>query len=217
MKIRHICFDLDGTLVNSFPTIYKCTLKTLKHLNISYPAIGEKAFENLIGHHFTDIFTTLEINVEDVESFIGIYKNFYFDFIEDSELYPDTIEVLYMLKKAGIKISLLTTKAQDQAERIVEHFGLLPYFDAVYGRRPGMGIKPEADPLLRICQELNVTPGETLMTGDSDLDMKCGKNAGAKTCAVTYGYRSKEILELEKPDFIVNFLREIAKIFELGS
>ena len=44
------------------------------------------------------------------------------------------------------------------------------------------------------------------------LDIGCGKNAGAKTCAVTYGYRTTEQLEKENPDFIINELSEIKNI-----
>lgn len=211
MKFSHICFDLDGTIINSYPTILKCTLRTLEHLQISSP-VEEKVFYGMIGHHFADIFKTLKINVEDIESFIEIYKTYYFDYINDSLPYPGTTSTLNTIKNSGIKISLLTTKAQDQAENILSHFNISNYFNAIYGRRPGMGIKPDADPLLRICRELNVSPAETLMTGDSDLDILCGKNAGARTCAATYGYRTPEILSAENPDFMINDISGILDI-----
>lgn len=211
MKISHICFDLDGTLLNSFTTIYKCTLRTLEHLDIP-GVLEEKKFHAMIGHHFQDIFEELKIKVSDVESFINIYKTYYFNFINDSVLYPDVPEVLNELKNNNIKISLLTTKAQDQAENLIDHFGLREYFDSVYGRRPGVAIKPDPEPLLRICEELGVSPSETIMTGDSDLDIRCGKNAGTKTCAVTYGYRSIEVLKNEQPDFVINKILELLDI-----
>ena len=44
------------------------------------------------------------------------------------------------------------------------------------------------------------------------MDIQCGKNAGAQTCAVTFGYRTKEILLNENPDFIINELLEIKNI-----
>jgi HAD superfamily hydrolase (TIGR01549 family) len=208
MKLKHICFDLDGTIINSFPTIFKCTIRTLEHLNIA-AEIAEKEFHGMIGHHFLDIFKQLNINVVDVESFINIYKTYYFDYIDDSLLYPGVEDVLGKLHDEGMKISLLTTKGQDQAEMLIDHFGLKPFFNTVYGRRTGMAIKPDAEPLLRICSELNVKSEETLMTGDSDLDIRCGKNAGTKTCAVTYGYRTPEVLKNENPDYIINNLTEI--------
>ena len=50
------------------------------------------------------------------------------------------------------------------------------------------------------------------MVGDSEMDIRCGKNAGAKTCAVTFGYRSVEQIRAEDPDFIINDLAEIKSI-----
>lgn len=210
MNFSHICFDLDGTVINSFPTIYKCTLRTLQHLNISDP-LDEKGLYDMIGYHFLDIFEKLKIGVKDVEEFIDIYKTYYFDYIDDSVIYPGMYNALNFIKNRGIKISLLTTKAQDQADMIIDHFELRSFFNAVYGRRNGLDIKPAAEPLLAICKELNVLPSDTLMTGDSDLDIRCGKNAGTKTCAVTYGYRKPEILRKENPDYMIDDISEICR------
>lgn len=212
-SIRHICFDLDGTLVNSYTTIYKTTLKTLEHLNILDP-LEEREFYKRIGHHFLNIFQDLKIDVPDVEHFINIYKNFYFDFIDDSTLYNGVENVLRELNINEIKISLLTTKGQDQAERIIEHFNLQKYFSFIMGRRIGMPIKPSGEPLEIICREVNVSPADTLMIGDSELDIRCGKNAAAETCGVTYGYRSIDELKKENPDYLISDPEEILSIIK---
>ena len=210
--IKHICFDLDGTLVNSYTTIYKTTIKTLEHLNILDP-LEEPEFYKRIGHHFLNIFQDLKIDVPDIEHFINIYKGFYFDFINDSTLYPDTEEVLNFLYQQGIKISLLTTKAQEQAERIISHFNLDKYFSHIMGRKIGLEIKPSAEPLLLICKELDILPSQTLMVGDSELDIRCGKNGETKTCGVTFGYRTVEELQKEKPDYLISGLNDLTKLF----
>jgi len=209
--IKHICFDLDGTLINSYQTIYKTTLKTLKFLNIPDP-LHENEFYKRIGHHFLNIFDDLKIPVTDIEHFINIYKSFYFEFIDDSVLYEGAIEILEMLLTKDISISLLTTKSQDQSDKIINHFGLRKYFSFIMGRRNGVPIKPSAEPLLFICKEINIHPNQTLIVGDSELDIKCGKNAGSFTCAVTYGYRTKEILLMEKPDYFISNLMELKNL-----
>ena len=80
------------------------------------------------------------------------------------------------------------------------------------GRRDGIPNKPEPDPLLFICNQLNVDPQDSLMVGDSEMDIRCGKNAGTLTCGVTFGYRSNEQIRIEEPDFIVDDLAEIKVI-----
>lgn len=212
-KIKHVCFDLDGTLINSYQTIYKTTVKTLQRLQIE-ELIPEHEFQKRIGHHFLHIFNDLNIPVTDIEEFIDIYKSYYFDFIDDSVIYPGTEELLLKLHKERMKISLLTTKTQDQADRIIDHFKMRKYFTYVMGRRKGLTIKPSAEPLHFICNEVQAEEAETLMVGDSELDINCGKESGALTCAVSYGYRTKEFLQTLNPDFIIDTIGEIEGIIK---
>lgn len=207
-SINHICFDLDGTLVDSHKTIYNATIKSLHELNID-SEIEEQTFREKIGMHFVNIFEEMNVPVKDFDEFITIYKNNYFDFINDSELYPSVEFVLDLLLNHSYKISLLTTKAQDQAEKILEHFKISKYFDLIMGRRNGMPHKPAAEPLLLICKELKVKPEESLIVGDTELDILCGKNANVVTCAITHGYRSHESISQYNPDFIIKNLNEL--------
>lgn len=209
MNIEHICFDLDGTLVKSDKTIYKATLATLRHLNIKGD-IPEQKFNKMIGLHFVDIFNEFNLDVPDFEKFIGIYKNIYFDFIDDSKLYNNVEDVLFSLKNdKDIKLSLLTTKGQDQADKIIKYFNLDKHFDLIMGRRDGIAHKPSAEPLLFICNELEVDAKDTMIVGDTELDILCGKNAGAITCGVTYGYRTEESLKENDPNYLINDFDEI--------
>lgn len=209
--ITHVCFDLDGTLVDSRDTILKSTKAALDQLKISYE-IDEDIFTNMIGMHFVDIFEELKIEVQDFEKFISIYKALYFNFMDSSYLYPGVEEALSSLNKKHIKVSLLTTKVQDQAEKIIEHFDLSSSFNYIMGRRDGLEHKPSPDSLLYICKELEVKPSETLMVGDTELDIQCGISAGAKTCGVLYGYRKKDQLKKEKPEFLISGLIELVKV-----
>ena len=210
--IKHVCFDLDGTLVDSNVTILKSTKAALDQLKIKYH-IDENIFANMIGKHFVDIFMEMKIIVPDFEKFITIYKDQYFNFINSSILYPGVEDTLKQLNETKIQISLLTTKGQDQADKIIDHFDLRASFSYVMGRRDGLAHKPSPEPLLYICKELDAHPSETLMVGDTELDIQCGKNASSKTCGVLYGYRTKDQLEKENPDFIISNLVELSRMF----
>lgn len=211
--IKHVCFDLDGTLINSYQTILKATLKALRNLNISN-TFNEEEFRIKIGHHFVDVFEHLKIPVKDFEQFIKIYKSFYFEFINDSKIYPGVFEIMDYLKENKIVISLLTTKNQEQADKIIDYFNLRKYFSYVMGRREGFKHKPSPESLLFICEEMNVKPSETIIVGDTELDINCGKNAGSKTCAVLYGYRNQNLLQRENPDYLILELSELKNIFQ---
>ncbi len=210
-NIELFVFDLDGTLTESSETIYKTTLKTFEHFGRAV-FLPKEELDKRIGEHFQTIFDDLNIHVDDVEEFINIYKTIYFDFIITTKLYPYVEEVISTLKKKGKKIALLTTKGQEQAQKILHHFKLEKYFDEIMGRRNGLAHKPSPEPLLFICAALSVSPGQTLMVGDTEVDVQCGKNAKTKTCAVTWGYRSKTILENEKPDYIAENINQLLSI-----
>lgn len=210
-SVEHICFDLDGTLVDSNQTIYKATEVTLKQLGIDFN-VSEIDFANQIGKHFIDIFNFFEVEVPDFEAFITLYKQKYFELMDYSHIYNGADDTLRLLKERGVKISLLTTKVQDQADRIIDHFGLREYFDLIMGRRDGIPHKPSPIPLKIICKELNIATENTLMVGDTELDIQCGKNAGSKTCGVLYGYRTEEQIKKESPDFIISSHNDLLSI-----
>lgn len=211
MKIDLVVFDLDGTLVSSHETIYKATLHALKEVNIS-AVMPEDKFYNMIGLHFEDIFREFGFAVPDFEQFIKIYKSIYFDYIDSSVIYSGVEESINELNDKKIKVSLLTTKGQDQAELILRHFSLFDKFDYVMGRRPGIAHKPSPEPLQKICADLNANILNTLIVGDSEMDIQCGRNAGSKTCAVTYGYRTKKELQKSYPDFMIDQIQDLDKI-----
>ena len=211
-RIKLVVFDLDGTITMSHESIYKSTVQALKKFDLPSD-FSEEEFYKMIGRHFQDIFDTFNIVVDDLEEFINVYKSFYFDYIDATKIYPGFDDVMNLLKENKIKTALLTTKGQDQAEKILDHFNLTPKFDYIMGRRLGMGHKRSPEPLLYICNELDVEPENTLMIGDSEMDIQCAHNAGAVSCGVTFGYRTRELLVKENPHFIIDNFVEVKNIF----
>lgn len=209
--INAVVFDLDGTLLSSHQNIFMATLKTLEKLNINV-SLDAEVFYTKIGLHFKDIFEQMGVVVTDIEHFINEYKKIYFDFINYSIPYPGLIETLDYLYNKNIKINLLTTKAQEQADLILTHFNINKYFSVILGRKPNLDIKPSPDGIIYISKTLGIPTKNILMVGDAETDILCGKNAGSRTCAVTYGYRSKDFLLSLNPNFIINSLTELKNL-----
>jgi phosphoglycolate phosphatase/pyrophosphatase PpaX len=213
MNITTIVFDLDGTLMSSHETIYQATVKTLKECNYNVD-MPEDQFYTKIGMHFEDLFRDFGFVVDDFDSFIAKYKSIYFEYIDLSIIYPNVIDTINYLYENKYNIALLTTKAQDQADLILKHFGLADKFTYIMGRRPGLQHKPSAEPLLYILKELDTLPKNCIMVGDSELDILCGKNAGAYTLGVSYGYRSSDILKTYNPDFLCDDISQLKNILK---
>ncbi|MHC1738117.1 MAG: HAD family hydrolase [Ignavibacteriaceae bacterium] len=211
--MKLLVFDLDGTLIDSSRTIYESTTAAFKELNLGIE-LKKEDLDTRIGAHFEDIFRELNINVGDFELFLRTFLRHYMDFISYSSVYPSVVETLEALK-GDYKMAVLTTKAQKQAERVIAAFDLTKYFAFIMGRRDGIPVKPDPAPYRYLCNELGVKPEESVMVGDTEFDVQCGHNVGAKTVAVTYGYRAKSFLEAERPDYIIDDLRGILELPEL--
>ncbi|GAB1444344.1 HAD family hydrolase [Ignavibacteriales bacterium] len=208
-KYDLVVFDMDGTLFDSADTIYKSAVKTFEVLGLKDVVFPREKFNNYIGAHFQDIFNDFRINVGDIENFIDVYRDIYFDCIDDTKFYPGVPELLEELKNSGTKLSLLTTKNQLQTERIADYFDLHKFFPFLMGRKPGVKIKPDPEPLEIIINHYGSTKEKTVMVGDSEFDIGCGRNAGVDTIAVGYGYRSKEFLMNEDPTFYAATVEEL--------
>jgi pyrophosphatase PpaX len=145
--------------------------------------------------------------------FVDTYRAHYAEHFDDhTKLYPGVEEMLGRLAAAGVRLALVTTKHQAQADFTVGAFGLSRYFDYVHGWQEGRQHKPHPDPVLTALARLGVQPGGAIMVGDSELDMESAKAAGVATCAVAYGFRPAWFLRSYRPDFLVSRASDIVPI-----
>ena len=150
---------------------------------------------------------------ESTRRFADAYRADYAEHYNDNtKVYPGTKELLDKLRSAGVKLALVTTKHQIQAEFTLAGTGLAGYFNYVHGWLEGRKHKPDPEPVLAALSRLDAQPGAAIMVGDSELDMQSAKAAGIDTCAVTYGFRPAWFLKSFRPDFLVARPADIAPI-----
>ena len=70
----------------------------------------------------------------------------------------------------------------------------------------------KSNAIKKILDKNNLKPEETIYVGDEVRDIKAAKKAGIKICSVSYGFNSSELLELQKPDYLVNKSQDILKV-----
>ena len=86
---------------------------------------------------------------------------------------------LKSLYETGYRLAVLTNDSEASARQSCADIGILPYFDIIVGFDSGFGSKPEPNGLIAICNELNITPSEAAMVGDTYADFGAAKAAGA--------------------------------------
>jgi N-acetyl-D-muramate 6-phosphate phosphatase len=95
-----------------------------------------------------------------------------------------------MLKKLATHYPMctITTGSVPRVERFLEHYGVRDLFTAVVGSQTTRRMKPHPEPLLFAAKAMGVGPQECLMIGDTTIDIRCGKSAGAQTVGVLCGF-----------------------------
>jgi phosphoglycolate phosphatase len=102
--------------------------------------------------------------------------------------YPGVAETLAELNRKKLPMAVLTNKPVRISVRILELLGLEKYFRAIYGGNSFETKKPDPLGANTILGEFSVTPRETMVVGDSEVDVQTARNAGTMAAAVNYGF-----------------------------
>jgi phosphoglycolate phosphatase len=109
-------------------------------------------------------------------------------------VYPGVHEGMAELRKLGLRLAVVTGKAQEGADSTVDLAGLRPVMEVVLGYTSVPRGKPAPDLALEAARRLGISPERAVVVGDSELDVQMATAAGMRTIAVTYGAQSSEQL-----------------------
>ncbi len=209
-----VIFDLDGTLLNTLPTIAYYGNYALKLYGL--PTIETERYKALIGDgRDLLIHRMLAESGNDTSELYQAVGAAYDRAYEAGQMYltepyEGIKEMLVELKKSGVRLAVLSNKPHNVTSVIVER--VFPdVFDEVWGKKQEYPVKPSPDAPLEICRLIGAEPRDTAFVGDTAVDIKTGKNAGFLTIGVEWGFRDREELEGAGADFIVKHASEIIK------
>jgi phosphoglycolate phosphatase len=200
-------FDIDGTLLDSAPDICGAQSEVLEAAGCA--PVPFTVLRGYVGRELRAVFGDMlpQASEAEIKQLMQDYTLKYRGRKHaGTRVYPGAREMLAAL---GGRKSTATTKTTEGTRLVLEHFGLLPYFDHVQGS-DGLRYKPEPDVVLAAIQGLGAKPEECLMVGDSPADMEAGRRAGVKICAVRYGYGDPGELAKWEPDHWISELQELA-------
>jgi phosphoglycolate phosphatase len=108
-------------------------------------------------------------------------------------------------------MAVLSNKPVNPSRDIIQALGLTDFFVRIYGGNSFATKKPDPLGVRTLLQEIGVPAEETLMIGDSSVDVLTGRNAGLWTCGVNYGF-APESLDEFPPDVLIESPRELADL-----
>ena len=195
--IRAAVFDLDGTLID---TIDDLTASMNRALNqCGYPEITRDQVRAYIGcgaYEFVRLAIASSTDDPDrIAACLATYRGMYDrDPVRLSKPFAGIREALADLKRAGIRLGVLSNKPDVATQAVIGRFFGPGCFDAVRGQREGFLPKPDPAAFLELLRELGVSPEEAVMIGDGEPDVLTAKNAGTRQIGVLWGYRNREEL-----------------------
>lgn len=215
MRLRAcgILIDLDGTLVDSREAYREAARRAFKIINLEFN--DEVAFE---------IPKSLEQGLpldryvprDKAKRFLEVYLSAYYELTSSlAKPFPNVYKTLEQLSMKA-KLALLTMRfvPAESVKAELEGFGIAKYFCCILTALNTSLPKPFPDGLLKCAELLSVNIGDCIVVGDSIADVRAGKNSGAKTVAVLSGLFTREELEREKPDLIINSIKELPSFLE---
>ena len=210
-----IVFDLDGTLVDSSQDLADAVNAALRRMDKGALPLDLDVVRSFIGSGARNLVArslvhagvalppddALSIFLEEYERRLTVHTRFY----------PGVEETLDRL--AAHPLAVLTNKPGDLSRRILDALGAGARFFRVYGGGDLPSRKPDPEGLLRLMAESMATPRTTVMVGDSSIDVRTGRGAGAWTVGVRYGF-DPESLASEPPDALLDRFDQLPAFME---
>jgi len=192
--IRLYVFDLDGTLVDSLKDLADSANVLLVECGgapLDEDAVGRMVGEGaatLVARAFAK--AGLEPPPDALGRFLAIYDT---RLLHHTRAYDGMADALAGLAPRA-PLAVLTNKPIAATRRILEGLDLARFFDpaAVLGGDGPLPRKPDPAGLLELCARAGVDAGDAMLVGDSLVDWKTARNAGAQVCLARYGFGFRE-------------------------
>ncbi|MEW6025928.1 MAG: HAD-IA family hydrolase [Planctomycetota bacterium] len=232
-QIKAVIFDLDGTLVDSYEAIYLGFQYAYEQMGLKPLSYDEVKVQ--VGHSLQRMFSEL-LGEERVPQAIKLFRKRYEEVFRDhTHLLPDAREALTELHQRGIKLSVATNKLGKFSRAILENLQVGNLFSAVIGEgdpahnigitnsadglnrgiyqpvqalnKPYVRGKPDPQMLYLAIEKMGLPKEQTVLVGDSEIDIQSAHNAGIRVYAIPTGTTGKAELARHNPTAILDNLK----------
>jgi phosphoglycolate phosphatase len=207
-QVQCLIFDLDGTLIDSRLDLAHAVNATLAHMG--RPPLTHETIFRYVGNGAQALIQRAlgrEATPLEAETGLAYFLSYYREHMLDNTVtYPGVREGLKLL--GDRRMAVLTNKPVRFSQAILDGLGLSPYFKYVYGGNSFEKKKPDPYGVELLLRDLQMTTAETMMVGDSEVDVQTARNSRIWACGVTYGLGMEGMLATP-PDLMVDSLVEL--------
>lgn len=209
-----VLFDLDGTLTDSAAGILRTTQDALRRLNAEdggqRPIPEESELGWIVGPPLRESFARLA-GAASADRMLELYRQRY-DAIGmfENKVYDGVLVALEALRARGDRLFVATSKREEDAKRIVAHFGIDGFFDGVYGAKPdGRGAEKDQVLAAAIAGGRLEAAQRIVMIGDRRYDALGARAVGIPAIGALWGYGDRTELTEAGADPIIDSPRDI--------
>jgi len=211
-------FDLDGTLIDSRRDLADSANAMLAYYGA--PPLREESIASMVGCGAGVLVRRViaaagvDTSVDEaLDRFLILYDG---RLTSHTRPYDGVPRMLEDLRVAHVALALLTNKPREQTLRILEAFDLARHFQWIVGGDGPWPRKPAPDAMRFLMEQAASGPGETILIGDSRVDLQTSRNAGVRVCLARYGfgYADLPVGELRGDEALVDRPSEIPGVLD---
>lgn len=214
-QYKAVLFDLDGTVNDSGPGIMNSVRYSLEKTGCEIP--GEETLRRFVGPSLIYSYKTFcHMDEDEARKAVEAYRECYhagecFNLV----IYDGITNLLTALNDAGIKCAVVTSKPQNAAQKILDHFDMMRFFDTLAGPDPDDPSNSKSVLIARALSQLSLPPEDVVMVGDTRFDIIGANEAGCDSIGVTYGYGTREELVENEATYLADSPDEIGRILNV--
>lgn len=204
--IKHIIFDMDGTLVDSLPTIIKLGNEMAE--KYGFQPISQDRIKELLKLPMKSRLKELKIPVFKLPKLGVELLNSYHSYAEEVCLFEGIEEMLERLHKDRYCLNIVSSNSVQNIKAFLE----LNHLNMFANIESSKGLFAKHVTIGRLITKLNIDKSQVIYVGDEQRDIEACKKIGIRVISVLWGLDSHELLESANPDYIVSRPDEIINI-----
>tara|TARA_B100000035_G_scaffold150090_1_gene127922 strand:+ start:1645 stop:2316 length:672 start_codon:yes stop_codon:yes gene_type:complete len=216
LDIKAILFDLDGTLFRTDPELSDAINLMLTDLKM--PILEKDKIKNFIGKGVKNLIneSLKAASKKDLSVFSKkaekLFIHHYSAIAGNSQMYDGVENTINYFKSQGILLGCVTNKPEIFTSNLMIQSGLSEFFDVIVSGDTTDRKKPDPLPIQYALDLIKIRPKNTIMVGDSCVDIEAGFAAGTYVVTVPYGYQYQEPIVSDKVDYVLSNFNELTKI-----
>jgi len=210
-RLRAVLFDWDGTLCDSTAQNFEVYGDVFRHFGVAF--VPWEEFRREFEADFYAYYAKKGIPASRFPEVDAVWTAAFLKRQKGIALAAGAAETISSLSARGLKLGIVTNTSVHRILDEIRQHGLQPHFQSVVTLEDVPALKPSPAGILHALKKMDVRAHEAVYVGDMAEDVIAGKRAGVITAAVACGIHSKERLAREKPDHLLEEVKQVLELF----